>query len=34
LVDEPIANQSFETFDDERKRFISPMPIFASKRRI
>ena len=30
LVDEPIANQYFETLDDERGGFISPMPIFAS----
>ena len=34
LVDEPIVNQSFETLDDERGSFISPMSIFASKPKI
>lgn len=27
LVDEPITNHCFDTLDDERRRFISPMPI-------
>lgn len=33
LVDEPIANRSFETLDDERRSFISTMSISASTAR-
>ena len=33
LVDEPIANQSFETLNDERRRFIQSMSISASTAR-